>query len=310
MTAVDLELIADGLAFPEGPVAQSDGSILVVEVAGGRVTRIDPGSGSTTVVAEPGGGPNGLAVGPEGNLLLCNNGGFATRRKGEFDFPEPFPPTTYRGGSLQRIDSSGAVIDLYTTCGAESLKAPNDLVVDQEGGVWFTDLGKERGRQLDIGSVFYGRSDGSGIEEALHPLISPNGIALAPEGDRLYVAETIPGRIWWWPVLGPGRLGRSGPGPSGGHLLHGFSGYQLPDSMAVDAAGNVCVGTLISGVVSVISPEGELLDQLGMPEFDPLVTNICFGGSDGTTAYVTSSGRGRLYRANWPRPGSPLAFAR
>src|ERR1044071_9246597 len=69
-------LLALGLRFPEGPVAIPDGSVILVEIAAGRITRVDR-DGEKSVVATPGGGPNGLALGPEGALFCCNNGGFA-----------------------------------------------------------------------------------------------------------------------------------------------------------------------------------------------------------------------------------------
>src|SRR3546814_11335838 len=72
---MEFELIADGLRFPEAPVVMDDGSIIVVEIEQGRITRCWPG-GRKEVVATPGGGPNGLAIGPDGKLSCCNNGGF------------------------------------------------------------------------------------------------------------------------------------------------------------------------------------------------------------------------------------------
>ena len=78
--------------------------------------------------------------------------------------------------------------------------------------------------------------------------------------------------------------------------------------MAVDGDGNICVATLITGAISVVSPKGELLDQYKVPEPDPFVTNICFGGEGHRTAYITSSGRGLLYSMEWPRDGHPLHF--
>ena len=71
----EFELVADGLRFPEGPVVMPDGSVILVEIAEGQITRVHA-DGSKTVIAKPGGGPNGLAIGPDGKLYCCNNGGF------------------------------------------------------------------------------------------------------------------------------------------------------------------------------------------------------------------------------------------
>src|SRR5436309_2109554 len=98
----------------------------------------------------------------------------------------------------------------------------------------------------------------------------------------------------------------AGFGPGGGVLLAGLAGYQLFDSLAVDGGGNVCVATLVNGGITVISPEGTVLEHV--PTGDPLTTNICFGGRDLRTAYITLSGTGRLLAAEWPRPGLRLAY--
>ena len=97
------------------------------------------------------------------------------------------------------------------------------------------------------------------------------------------------------------------PSPHGGRLVAGLGGYQRFDSLAVDEAGVICVATLVSGVISEISPEGTLLRQLSMP--DPYPTNICFGGDDLRTAYITLSGSGKLAAMRWPSAGLPLNFA-
>jgi gluconolactonase len=97
-------------------------------------------------------------------------------------------------------------------------------------------------------------------------------------------------------------------GPGGGKLLAGLPGYQLLDSMAVDGAGNVCVATLINGGITVISPDGASVEFI--PTGDPLTTNICFGGPDLRTAYITLTGSGKLAAMDWPRPGLKLHYTR
>ena len=78
------------------------------------------------------------------------------------------------------------------------------------------------------------------------------------------------------------------------------------DSLAVDGEGNVCVATLVNGGVTVISPAGDLVDFVETG--DLLTTNICFGGDDLTTAYITLSTTGRLVKMTWPRPGAKLHY--
>jgi gluconolactonase len=88
--------------------------------------------------------------------------------------------------------------------------------------------------------------------------------------------------------------------------LYGFPGFQLLDSLAVDGDSNVCVATLVNGGISVISPDGELIDFVATG--DILTTNICFGGPDLRTAYITISATGKLLSMEWPRPGAALQY--
>jgi len=305
-------IVAEGLRFPEGPVVLPDGSVVVVEIEAGRVTRVAT-DGSTTVVAETGGGPNGAALGPDGKLYVCNDGGFAFTDLGGMLLPfgehGVTQPDGYVGGSIQRVDlDTGDVDTIYTECDGHPLTGPNDIVFDSDGGFWFTDHGKVRAREEDRGAVYYATTDGSSITEVLFPMHAPNGIGLSPRGDRLYVAETHTGRLWAWDVTGPGQVAKTAPFGAGGTLVAGLPGYQLFDSLAVEEGGNVCVATLVVGGISVISPDGDV-DYVPLPDqyAEPLLTNICFGGGDRRTAYITLSGTGRLLACDWPRPGLALA---
>ncbi|CAG0974795.1 gluconolactonase [Myxococcaceae bacterium] len=302
----EIREIANGLAFPEGPVWMPDGSVVLVEIAAGRVTRVLP-DGSKRAIAEPGGGPNGAALGPDGLLYVTNNGGsFSYHRLGGFLIPGPTPPE-HRGGRIERVDlEAGKVEVLYDRCNGRSLRAPNDLVFDAHGGFWFTDHGATHERERDRTGVFYAKADGSEIREVIFPLDGPNGIGLSPTGDRVFVAETYTGRVWWWSVPRPGEVAAAGGfGPAGGTLLAGLAGYQLLDSLAVDAEGFVCVATIVNGGVTAISPDGAKIEHHALP--DPLVTNVCFGGADLRTAFCTLSGTGRLVSMPWPRAGLRLA---
>jgi gluconolactonase len=305
---MQMEVVAEGLLFPEGPVALADGRVLVTEIRGKTLAVCDPKSGAVTRVVSCGGGPNGAAMGPNGNIYVCNNGGSEWIESRGLFFPG-LPAADYTNGAIQRVNLEAHTVDsLYDACGSNALSAPNDIVFDSSGGFWFTDTGKNRTRSRDHGGVYYARADGSSIDAALYPLTTPNGIALSPNGDELYVSETYTSRIWSWNVTAPGRVGKTGAGPLGARLVWGFDGYQLLDSMAVDADGNLCIATLIRGAISVVSPRGRLIEQIEIPGADPYITNICFGGIDRRTAFITSSGRGRLYAAKWPCPGLPLAY--
>jgi gluconolactonase len=301
--------LASGLGFPEGPVAMKDGSVLFVEIARGTVTRVTA-DGSVEVVAEPGGGPNGAAVGPDGKLYVCNNGS-------AFDYVEmeglrvpSQPPHSYEGGRIERIDlQSGEVEVLYSECEGRALRAPNDLVFDTQGGFYFTDHGLREERTSDRTGVFYATADGSTVREVVFPLDAPNGVGLSPAGDLLYVAETYTACVWWWEVKGPGDVvPAAGLLPHGGTLLTRLPGFQFLDSLAVDGEGNVCLATLGSGGITSVSPEDGSVVEF-FETGDILTTNVCFGGDDLRTAYLTLSGTGKLATAEWQRPGLALAYS-
>jgi len=310
MQPLAFDEIATGLQFPEGPIAMPDGSIVLVEIARGTLSRVTA-DGRIHVVAKLGGGPNGAAPGPGGRIYVTNNGGFNWVRLADGRMFPSTQPADYIGGRIQVVDpESGRCETLYDACDGRGLRGPNDLVFDGAGGFWFTDLGKTRDREQDRGAVYYARADGSKIEEKIFPLERPNGIGLSPDGHSLYVAETTTARLWAFELSAPGEI-RSANGPyrgEKGRVLAGLGGYQFFDSLAVDAAGHVCVATLVSGCISDIAPDGGTVVQHALP--DPMVTNVCFGGENLRTIYATLSMSGRLVRAAWSRPGLALAHTR
>ena len=303
-----MDLLADGLKFPEGPVVMPDGSVILVEIMSGNVTRVSP-DGGKQIVAHTGGGPNGAAMGPDGKLYVCNNGGFHWPKTDGFLVPHGIAED-YTTGRIERIDlNSGAAEMLYQTGDHGCvLRGPNDIVFDAHGGFWFTDLGKQDfgARAQDIVGIFYAKADGSHIEEVIFPVTTPNGIGLSPDGRTLYAAETMTGRLNKYDVTAPGKVdmtrGVGGPGTP----IYGASGLKYYDSMAVEACGNICVATIGECGISVISPAGELVDFVETD--DIFTTNIAFGGDDMMDAYITLSGTGRLMKMRWPRPGLKLKY--
>jgi len=299
----DFDLVAADLAFPEGPIVMPDGSIIVVEIGAGRVTRIAE-DGRRTTIATPGGGPNGAALGPDGHLYVCNSGGFHWETKNGGVFPTR-QADDYSGGRIERIDiDTGKVEVLYDSCDGVPLKGPNDLVFDAQGGFYFTEHGKRRKRDMDIGSIFYAHADGSRITEVVFPSEMPNGIGLAPDEKTLYVAETNTGNLWAYEIAEPGVIRPSAP--HFGRYMKGPHDYTSYDSLAVEACGNICVTNLIRSGIEVIAPDGGHVAFVPLP--DPLPTNICFGGKDLKTAYITLSTTGRLIKMRWPREGLRLNF--
>ena len=300
---MDMDIVTDGLRFPEGPVWMLDGSVIVVEIAAGRITRVRPDGGKETV-AEPGGGPNGAAIGPDGRLYVCNNGGFGWIEENGQLIPHNTAPD-YSGGRIEVVDlDTGKVEVLYHACDGFGLRGPNDIVFDAQGGFYFTDLGKGRDRDADHGGVYYAKPDGSKIATVAYPLDNANGVGLSPDGRTLYVSETTRRDLLAFDILEPGVAGPS-PGLFPGRPVASFPARQWLDSLALTADGHVCVGTLldIPGIAMVDPRTGSYTDH---PFDDLLVTNICFGGADMQDAWITLSTTGRLAKVRWDRPGLKL----
>lgn len=302
--AMPYRVIAEGLRFPEGPIAMDDGSVVLTEIEKGTIARISA-DGAYSVVADVGGGPNGAAIGPDGACYVTNNGGFEWTEEEGILFPGN-QPEDYTGGKIQRVDlETGDVRDLYTEVNGIKLRGPNDLVFDGKGGFWFTDLGKGRPRTEDRGGLYYAKADGSMVKEVVYPLVNSNGCGLSPDGREIYVAETLTSRIWAFEIIGEGEI-KPAEGIFPGRLVVGLGGLNLLDSMAVEANGNICVATLVNSGITTVSPDGESVTFTPVPG-DILVTNICFGGPDMKTAFITLSTTGKLVAMDWPRPGLKLA---
>ncbi|HYD46680.1 MAG TPA: SMP-30/gluconolactonase/LRE family protein, partial [Phenylobacterium sp.] len=134
--------------------------------------------------------------------------------------------------------------------------------------------------------------------------VSPNGVGLSPDETVVYMADTMLGRLWAFDIAEPGKLTpQEGFGP--GRVICNLPGYQLLDSLAVEASGKVCVATIINGGITAFDPDGST-EHFAFP--DLVTTNICFGGEAMQTAWITCSSTGRLYKARWPRAGLKLNF--
>jgi gluconolactonase len=304
-----MRVVADGLKFPEGPVALANGDVILTEIRSGDITRI-AADGRKSLVAHTGGGPNGAALGPDGALYVAQNGGFSwserTLPNGVTTYSPGDKPDNYIGGQIQRVDlATGDVATLYDSCDGEPLKGPNDLVFDAEGNLYFTDHGKNYGRQRDRTGLFFATADGSTIKEIVWPMEGPNGVGLSPDGKTLYAAETPTARVWAFDLAGPGEV-------AGRRVVATVPGappfnFAMLDSLCVDGDGNILVATLIHGGVTIVAPDGSSTEHHATGDF--LTTNCCFG-PDLSTLYVTLSGPGQLVAFdNWPTKGLKLNFA-
>jgi gluconolactonase len=280
------EVIAEGLAFPEGPVVMADESVIVVETFAGRITRCWRGGKET--LCDIGDGPNGAAIGPDGALYVCNNGGIG---------PEYFSRAD-RVGRIERVDlSTGRFERLYDSCAGRPLSAPNDLVFDRDGNLWFSDFGRLEATGKQFGGLYACRPDGSSITQIADRALSYNGVGISPDMSTVYVADTMQARIYAFAC----ELGKQTP-----RLLATVPGMVSLDSMAITAAGNICVATIGEcGAISTVTPQGAVSFT---PTEDRVTTNLAFGGSDMRSAYMTYSARGQLVKKLWPESGLRLAY--
>jgi gluconolactonase len=302
---MNIEVVTDNLQFPEGPIAMADGSVLLVEIRRQTLTRVFP-DGRQEIAAQIPGGPNGAAIGPDGAVYVVNNGGFEwVTGSGGAITTHGKAPKDYKSGSVQRVDvKTGVVKTLYTECDGRPLRGPNDLVFDRDGGLWFSDPGKVTEEWIHHGHLLYARPDGSMIRRVRNPMVTPNGVGLSPDQKTLYVAETLTARLWTFQVTGPGQIAE--PSDRWDQDVFGpLPGKQMLDSLAIEAEGNICVGTLRHGGITVFGPSGGT-EHIAFP--DPMVTNICFGGPDMRDAWITGSATGTLFKCRWPRAGLRLNF--
>jgi len=309
---LEFDVLASDLGFTEGPVITDDGAVLAVDIDGGRVVRIE--DGAVSVVATPGGGPNGMALETPTTAIVANNGGFLWSDVNGARIPidhltHTNEPPDFVSGWIERIDlTSGDATVLHRECDGRALRGPNDLVIDEVGGVWFTDHGKGRRGSVDRGGLYYIPPSGDSVIEKAFPLLGANGVGLSPDGGRVYVAETYTGRLWGWDLAEPGEIR-----PASGSLTVRHGGVCVVatrfsfDSLAVEADGRIAIGAIADGI-AVVTPDGSEVDVF--PIAGDTTTNIAFGGSDMQRAVITLSRSGRVVETTWPRPGLPLNIAR
>ena len=260
-------------SFLEGPVFDDAGHLYVADIPFGRIFRIDP-AGAWTLVAEYDGEPNGMKFLDTHTLLV----------------------TDYKNG-LMRVDArTGAVTPHLQRRNTERFKGVNDLVLDAQGNIYFTDQG-QTGLHDPTGRLYRLRPDGQ-LDLLLGNVPSPNGVALSPDGRLLYLAVTRGNCVWRVPLLADGSVAKvsqffTSYGPSG------------PDGLAVDAKGRVIVANPGLGYVWLLNARAEPVVVLRGPA-GASTTNLAFGGKDRSTLYVTDSTHGNILTAQLDAPGLML----
>ena len=274
-----LEKLHDGMSFGEGPVwNRRDGSFYWVDIVGDRIYR-RPKNGRVEVFREPTTHANGLTFDREGRLLVA---GWASR-------------------SVWRLEPDGSMTTLASRYRGKKINSPNDIVVQSDGSIWFTDSpgalynpGMEADdlqQYLDFQGVFRITPDGR-LEAPITDPVYPNGLAFTPDEKVLYVNDSRLGDIRAYDVRADGSCGPM-------RLFHKLAGpiqEGIADGMKVDREGNVyCTGP---GGIHVIAPDGQLLTRLLTSEH---CTNMAFGDDDWRSLYITTYHA--LYRTRVNVPG-------
>jgi gluconolactonase len=245
-----VEKLADGFAFTEGPACDAEGNVYFSDIPNERIHKWSL-DGKCTVFREKSGGANGLYFDGDGNLLACEGG---SRR-------------------VTSISPDGKVTVLADRYKGKKLNSPNDLWIDPQGGVYFTDprYGNQEGLEQDGFHVYHLPPGRRPLVRVIDDLVKPNGVVGTADGKRLYVADAGDGKTYVYRVQPDGSLtDRKTIAPIGS------------DGMTLDEKGNLY---LTRGAVHVYSPEGKKLTAIEVPE-PP--ANVCFGGADRRTLFITA----------------------
>jgi gluconolactonase len=257
--AVEGTLLASDLGFPEGPVVMPDGAgIVLCDGNTGELRQWRDGDLSR--FAFTGGSPWGAVLGSDDGIYVTQGG----------NVPGSGDESAVCG--IQRVRADGTVELLSSEVGGRVLAAPNDLAFGPDGRLYFTESGTEGDPRVDTptpGRLFVLDASGAGEMLLERPGVYPNGIAFDADG-RLYWTESMAHRVC--------RLD-DGEATTFSQLTDG----HVPDGMAFAEDGRLFVCTTISGGLTVLSPEGEILEEISLGEH---ATNCIF---DGGTLYVTAT---------------------
>jgi gluconolactonase len=265
VTAPDanLQKLAGGFKFTEGPVADSNGGVYFTDISNNRIHRwsASPRAGETsptggspdtnvTTIRENTGGANGLKLDSKGNLYVCEGG---NRR-------------------ITRIDPNGSVTVLCDNYKGKKLNSTNDLWRDKKGGIYFTDpiYGSRKGIELPGSYVFYLPPDSNQPVLVADDMNTPNGIVGSRDGSTLYVADMQGNKTWVFKINPDGTLSD--------RKLFAKIGS---DGMTLDEKGNLY---LTGKGVIVLDPAGNKIDYINVPS---QTSNVCFAGPNRDTLFIT-----------------------
>jgi sugar lactone lactonase YvrE len=273
MLAAETLFVATPLTAPhsftkeiEGPAVDRAGNIYAVSYARKpTVGRVTPDGKAEVFLEMPEGSlANGIRFNRQGVMFLAD----------------------YTGHNILRCDMKTKKLEVFAHEGGMS--QPNDLAISEDGTLWASDPNW----QASTGQLW--RIDTNGkVRRVAENMGTTNGIEVSPDGKTLYVNETVQRNVWAFPIRKDKSLGEK-------RLLISFPDFGF-DGMRVDVDGNLYITRHGKGTVVVVSPAGKVVREIDV--LGKLPTNICFGGPDGRTAYVTEVEQGRLVQFRVDKPG-------
>lgn len=266
------QLVGSGFNFPEGPAWDGKETLYVSNCYGGWIARISNGKVDTLALASDTTfqKTNGLAVGKDGAIFACE----------------------YGSGAILQISPSGKVGNLVSGYNGEPFHRPNDLELDQKGNFFFTDP-NSYGIEKNDGRIFYYNMSTTDLILAADSLAFPNGIAISPIDGKLYVCESANNQIIRFKRAEPGILKNK-------EIFIVLPGGD-PDGIDFDVKGNLYVAHFGGGAVYIVSPKGQILEQIKTPGIKP--TNLEFGDTDLKTLYLSEVETNSLYKIRVKYPG-------
>jgi gluconolactonase len=263
------QILAEGLGITEGPIVLSDGRIFVVSVSRGLIYEIYSSGSEPRVAATPGGGPNGLAVGPDNAIYIAQNGGIGTKA----DAPRGLP-------GIQRWELDSSTVEYVLSEGCES---PNDLTFGPDGRLWFTDPpGSPWDDQPIPGSVKALHLNSGDVDVIASDLAYPNGLQFSAEG-ALFVAETRTSNIL--------RFETNARNASD---TFATVGVGHPDGLAFDGSNNLYVATSNGDAIVVLDQMGVEVRRISIDGMQ-FITNVAFTDSTCEYLVVTAAKKGRVF---------------